>query len=59
MFRFIIKVILLASIIRLGYKHRYKLMNTVLQIPLLRSAVVNKTRNFQNTPIGLITRVYL
>ena len=59
MFRFIIKVMLLVLVIRLGYRHRYKLMNTMLQIPLLRRAVVNQARNFQDTPIGLITRVYL
>lgn len=59
MFRFVVKIILLALVIRLGYKHRYKLMNIVLHIPFLRRAVVNQTRDFQDSPVGLITRVYL
>ena len=59
MFRFIIKIILLALVIRVSYIHRYRWMNAVLQIPFLRRMVVNKTRDFQEAPVGLITRVYL
>jgi len=59
MIKVVLKVLLLLLVIKISYKHRYKLMNMMLSNPFIRQYVVNNKRNPSSGPIGLITRVYL
>ncbi|MBD3107656.1 hypothetical protein IEO70_04690 [Bacillus sp. AGMB 02131] len=59
MLRFIAKVLLVMLAVRVGYMHRYRLMNIFLQVPLIRRMAVNFSGGSGNIPVGLITRVYL
>ncbi|SCC01994.1 hypothetical protein GA0061096_2041 [Fictibacillus enclensis] len=46
MTRFFIKLVLFVALVLIGYQYRYRLLNVILGVPLIRRVAVGKMLSF-------------